>query len=55
MARQKYFKTRQEASKAAREYGLMGYQGLGVWKMPKGTRKAGMFAVCSEIEFLNTY
>ena len=35
MARQKYFKTRQEASKAAREYGLMGYQGLCVWKMLK--------------------
>lgn len=48
----KYFKTRKEALKAKAE---RNDNSLHVFKMQKGTRKAGWFAVCSELEYLNTY
>lgn len=51
MAR-KYFDTKAEALKACKE---RANEGVHVFKMPKGTRKAGKFAVCTELEFLNTY
>ena len=52
----KYFKTRKEAIKACEERNKS--NGCGwykVFKMSKGTRKAGWYAVCSEMEWLNTY
>ena len=50
----KYFKTKKEANteKAKR---IQAGNNVSVFKMPKGTRHAGEFAVCSLIEFLNTY
>ena len=29
--------------------------GFGIYKMPKGSRHPGMYAVCTYIEWLNTY
>lgn len=53
----KYYKTKAEANKARLERErVTGWFGiLHVWKMPKGTRHHGEFAVCSELEYLNTY
>ena len=51
----KYFATKKEAMKAMKERDPYGLYGLRVFKMPKGTRKAGWYAVCDDIEFLNTY
>ena len=51
----KYFATRREAVKAMKERDPQGYMMLQVFKMPKGTRKAGMYAVCDYIEYLNSY
>jgi hypothetical protein len=52
----KYFKSKAEAIKACRERNnghSTGY--YKVFKMSKGTRHHGEFAVCSEFEYLNTY
>lgn len=52
MRYKKYFKTRREANKyweATQDCRLH------VWKMPKGSRHAGLYAVCTEFEYLNTY
>ena len=51
----KYFETKREAVKAMKERDPQGYMMLQVFKMPKGTRKAGMYAVCDYIEYLNSY
>lgn len=51
----KFFKTKTEANKASKERWALGYYDQHVWKMPKGTRHHGEFAVCSELEYLNTY
>lgn len=52
----KYFTTRKEANKErGRRLKLDPFSGIHVWKMPKGSRRAGYYAVCSEIEYLNTY
>lgn len=51
----KYFNTKKEAAKAKKDRESKGVHGLSIFKMPKGSRKAGMFAVCTEIEYLNTY
>lgn len=48
----KYFKTR---AGAKAELAKRNNPALGVFKMSKGTRKAGWYAVCSEMEWLNTY
>lgn len=52
----KYYNTKREANKAR---GLRLQQNpfadIHVFKMPKGTRKVGKYAVCSYIEYLNTY
>lgn len=51
----KYFNTKKEAVIAKQKRENKGYRGLSIFKMPKGSRKAGMFAVCTELEYLNTY
>lgn len=52
----KYFKTRKDALKACAERNTKeGFNYLHVFKMPKGTRHHGEYAVCSEMEYLNTY
>lgn len=52
----KYFKTKREALKVCSERNKgKGIKWYNVFKMPKGTRNHGKFAVCSEMEFLNTY
>lgn len=50
----KYYVKRTEAISAKKEREARG-EHVQVFKMPKGSRKSGMFAVCSEIEYLNTY
>lgn len=51
----KYYKTLKEANAAKNAREAQGYFNLHVWRMPKGTRHHGEFAVCTEIEYLNTY
>jgi hypothetical protein len=54
----KYYKTKNEANKARAQLianDPYRYGGYHVWRMKKGSRKAGWFAVCTEIEYLNTY
>lgn len=54
-ALKKYYKTRKEANKVCEErnqrYGYV-YE---VFRMPKGTRHHGEYAVCTYVEYLNTY
>lgn len=56
MANRKYFKTKREATKECmyRNTERM-CQDLEVFKMPKGTKHAGEYAVCTYMEYLNTY
>ena len=52
----KYYKTKNAAIKACNERNekeCVFY--YGVYKMPKGSRKAGWYAVCTYLEWLNTY
>ena len=52
----KYFKSLKEARKALKERNKGHADGwLGIYKMPKGTRRHGEYAVCSYMEFINTY
>lgn len=53
--KKKYFETKDYAIKAMNERSKNGERNLHVFKMPKGTRMCGKFAVCTEIEYLNTY
>ena len=56
--RRKYYKTKKEAQKALnaeRAKGRLESAFLEIFKMPKGTRKHGWYAVCDEFEYLNTY
>lgn len=56
MAREKkYFKNRPDALRAMRERKSKGRVDIGVYKMPKGSRHAGMYAVCNYVEYLNSY
>lgn len=56
MRMKKYFKTRREALRVCDERNKgRGFLCYHVFKMPKGTKRHGEFAVCTEIEFLNTY
>ena len=50
----KYFKSKKEAQAAAEERNRY-YQHVHVYKCTKGMRHVGMYAVCDEIEWLNTY
>jgi hypothetical protein len=53
MARKKkYYDTKREALKVCES---LNDPTVHVFKMPKGTRHAGKYAVCDEMEFLNTY
>lgn len=52
----KYFKDRTDAVKARDERNARaGFDRYHIYKMPKGTRHHGEFAVCEYTEFLNTY
>lgn len=51
----KYFDSKKEAVKAKDIRTKQGYTGLHVFKMPKGSKRSGKYAVCTEIEYLNTY
>ena len=57
MRQRKYFKSRKEALKACEERNKTYGSGkeISVYKMPKGSRHSGQYAVCSYIEYLNTY
>ena len=57
MRQRKYFKSRKEALKACEERNKTFGSGrdIGVYKMPKGSRHSGQYAVCGYIEYLNTY
>ena len=50
----KYYSSKAEAKKACSERQKHN-PGIGVYKMPKGSRHAGQYAVCDHIEYLNTY
>lgn len=50
----KYFTSKKEAVSAC-EARRISNPCLRVWKMPKGSRHKGQYAVCSEVEYLNTY
>lgn len=52
--KRKYYKTLSEA-KQAHAVAVITNPCIRIFKMPKGTRKHGWYAVCSEIEYLNTY
>lgn len=53
--KKKYFETKKEAQKAKAERINKGELNLHVFEMPKGSKKAGKFAVCTITEYLNTY
>lgn len=56
MARpRKYFKSKKAANDYRESIPDYDFKGIHVWKMPKGTSHPGMYTVCSELEFLNTY
>lgn len=52
----KYFKSRSEAIKVCRERNgkLNDPTYYGVFRMPKGSRHVGQFAVCTHMEYLNS-
>ncbi len=52
----KYFKSKAKAIKVRDERNEREHtKRYGVFKMSKGTRHHGEYAVCSEMEWLNTY
>lgn len=55
MKRKKYFKTKKEAIEALNLYDPHRFYGLNIFKMPKGSKKVGWYALCTHIEYLNTY
>ena len=57
MRQRKYFQSKKEALKACEERNKTFGSGrdIGVYKMPKGSRHSGQYAVCDYIEYLNTY
>lgn len=55
MAKQKYFKTKRAALAELDRRRKTGFCIDNVFKMQKGTRHHGEYAVCSGIEYLNTY
>ena len=54
MRQRKYFKSRKEALKACEERNKTHGNGTEVFKMPKGSRHSGQYAVCTFIEYLNS-
>ena len=57
MRQRKYFASKKEALNACEERNNNFGSGkeISVYKMPKGSRHSGQYAVCSYIEYLNTY
>ena len=55
MRQRKYFNIKKEALKACEERNKPYGNGTEVFKMPKGSRHSGQYAVCDYIEYLNTY
>ena len=55
MTRRKYFDKLSDAKRALEERKREGRVDVGVYKMHRGTRHAGKYAVCSYMEYLNTY
>ena len=55
--RRKYFKSKKEALKACEERNKTFGSGkeVSVYKMHKGSRHSGQYAVCDYTEYLNTY
>ena len=54
--RRKYFKNKKEAIQTCKERNTEERTSrYKVFKMSKGTRHHGEFAVCTELEWLNTY
>lgn len=53
--RKKYFDTKRQAIAARKLYESQGDYRLGVYKMPKGSRRPNKYVVCSYIEYVNTY
>jgi hypothetical protein len=53
--RKKYYKSRSEAIKACAEINKTASVKVEVFRMPKGSRKSGWYAVCDYMEYLNTY
>lgn len=51
--KKKYYDTKREAKEALAKANPA-FQ-MHVWKMPKGSRHVGKYAVCDEMEFLNTH
>lgn len=52
----KYFKSKSEAKAALAKRKNKSLACCdGIFKMPKGSRHAGEYAVCTELEYLNTY
>lgn len=56
MTRKKYFKSKAEANKAcaARNEAEHTYL-FQVFRMPKGSRHPGQYAVCTYLDYVNTY
>ena len=56
MRQRKSFKSKKEALKACDERNKTFGSGkeIGVYKMPKGSRHSGQYAVCTYIEYLNS-
>ena len=57
MRQRKYFASKKEALKSCEERNKTFGSGrdIGVYKMPKGSRHSGQYAVRDYIEYLNTY
>lgn len=54
--KQKYFKTLSAARKACDQRNSAEYTTLyHVYRMPKGSRHHGEFAVCTFLDYINTY
>lgn len=52
----KYFKSKKDAQAAAAERNRSHYTSIyHVYKCTKGMRHVGMYAVCDDLEWLNTY
>lgn len=51
--RKKYFKSLAEARKVCAERQKQDPD-IHVWKMPKGSRHAGQYAVCDHLTFINS-
>ena len=56
MRMKKYFKSKAEAQRVCAERNKgKGFTWYHVFKMKRGTKHHGEYAVCSEMEYLNTY